>query len=225
MTVPALISKHEKHIIETGLKKTYSELQNVIKMSEANNGDYTEWDFSDYTKFMNTYILPYLDLKLCTGKMHCFTATDNFFIWRYLSTENMNPLNTTLIPGNYRVAKKYLAKDGRSFAFDVMKAKYTNADNAYHNYVNIVVDVNGPRGKSVMGKDVFAFSLQYSDPGSSRYGKRQGFHTGTVDHFYNTDSTLYSTCGEKTGVQQGYGCSVILERNGWKFPKDYPIKF
>ena len=219
MTIPVMISKHEKHIIEVGLKKTYSDLYNLIKRSELDNGSYEEWDYSNYDKFMDTYIKPYINLKRCdshngkqNAKMHCFAGSDgNFYIWRYPVNKNM-VLNANYIAGNYRVSPKYLLIDGRSIMFNVTK-------NSPRVYVEFVVDVNGQRGKSVMGEDVFTFILQYR---SDRAAKYSGFFTGFSDAHLWDKNGVYSNCHNNVG---SYSCSVILQRNGWKFPKDYPIKF
>lgn len=44
MTLPPLLSKYRSTVTVNELKKTYSELQQAIKMSEVYNGDFRYWD-------------------------------------------------------------------------------------------------------------------------------------------------------------------------------------
>lgn len=47
MTIPTLISKTQKKEAVTRLKGAYSQIAQAIRMSEADNGDISNWDFSD----------------------------------------------------------------------------------------------------------------------------------------------------------------------------------
>ncbi len=46
LTIPAVISNYKKKVIEVGMEKTYSDLTNLIKMSEVNNGSFIDWDYT-----------------------------------------------------------------------------------------------------------------------------------------------------------------------------------
>lgn len=224
MTLPILHSKYEKMIIESGIKKTYSDIYNTIKRSKADNGSYEYWDYALPTKeFVDKYFSSYLYLTECKSHNNknmpkkCFAGSDgNFYVWRYPNQEELS------LGGNFRVAPKYLSKDGRSFMIMV-----TYDEGRIWKYVTFIVDVNGQRGRSIMGEDVFVFSLS----NYLRYGTTgkaiKGFHTGGSENdgdFSMTTEKIYEQCqpGNNMGTHK---CGILLERNNWKFPKDYPIKF
>ena len=224
ITLPVLHSKYEKHIIETGLKKTYSDLENLIKRSEADNGSYETWDYVEVdwsysNKFVEKYFAPYINLSVCVkGKLSCFAGTfpgSNLYIWKIP--------NGDFDTGMWLWCRsKYLLDDGRSIAIIPRHQRLFNSAE-YWDYVTFVVDVNGKRGKSIMGQDVFTFTLF-----NYFYGKPiKGFHMGMGENygdFNSTTESLYNSCSR----QDAWGakrCGLLIQRNGWKFPKDYPIKF
>ena len=59
MTIPTLISKTQKKEAVTRLKGAYSQIAQAIRMSEADNGDISNWDFSDINWF-ETYLINYI---------------------------------------------------------------------------------------------------------------------------------------------------------------------
>ena len=89
------------------------------------------------------------------------------------------------------------------------------------------MDVNGPRWHSVMGEDVFMFSLsnylRYGDSGKPIKSFHVGGSGNAGDFSYST-AQIYQQCvvGDVNGTHR---CGLLIQRNGWKFPKDYPIKF
>lgn len=205
LTIPPLISKYEKHVIEVGIKKTYLDLYNAIKKSEEDNGPVSEWDWGD-NNFINRYLAPYIHLNSCKNKCFAWRADG---AWRI-------PNGDIVGDGS----PKYLLDDGRSIMFKRTHAQYTGGK--WANYMHFLVDVNGQRGKSVVGKDVFWFTLEYHEKGSPR-GNHNGFFAGITDDYFANDKFLYSNCNY--GQIHPHACAVILQRNGWRFPDDYPIKF
>lgn len=218
MTLPLIITKYEKHIIETGLKKTYSELQNLVKMSEAANGDWHEWDFST-PMIEQQYFAPYIHLTPCTpyhkGKHSCFVSVNNSFTGWYDPTATAQPgdLNKT-----NSIFVAYNLDDGRSIMF---QKEYHPDFNGVT--LNIIVDVNGKRGRTVMGQDVFVFSLCNFRGITDRL--KVGPGASWSENF--TTERLTADCIKNLPyvVFKGSACIHLLERNNWKFPKNYPIKF
>ncbi len=67
MTLPTLISKHEKKIVETKMAQFYSIMNQAIKMSEVENGSCADWDWPPYGQRINDtwfdkYLKPYLKI-------------------------------------------------------------------------------------------------------------------------------------------------------------------
>jgi type II secretory pathway pseudopilin PulG len=219
LTIPTLMRKYEKSVIEKNLAKTYSELQNVIRRSEADNGSFEGWDYSlYYTTFVDTYFKPYMQLDMCMYYGHwnsydpklCFNQ--NYGIW-------LNGKTGTKETGGIDViTPKYKTKDGRYIAilsnFDTLR----NIKNIY-----ITVDVNGSAGKSILGQDVFRLILSSYNSSSSK-GLQFGNlpYSGGGNYRWSTEE-LRKSCYLKTGGSQRYDCGLLIQRNGWKFPSDYPF--
>lgn len=222
MTLPTLISKYEKHVIELGLQKTYSELDNVIRMAEAEHGNFSTWDFSGgMTSIINRYFAPYMNLTSCDNfhsgnkkRNTCFILHANGINTWYTPTSTAAPGPKQDTSSNYYF---YNLDDGRAIAFT--HAYFPNWATPGKG-ISIFVDVNGKRGRTVMGQDVFTFSI------NNFRGITNRIKFGCLESFSDKDSTehLKQTCINSTYFN-GSDCGYILQRNGWKFPKDYPIKF
>ena len=215
LTIPNLMKSYEKRQIEVGLAKTYQELNNIIKLSEIDNGPTEDWPKlhailpSDTTEYINKYFAPYMKLRACNKE--CFAGFQSDCSSYY---GQYHYPNGTCVSN---ISPSYFLDDGRIFQFD----RFTTYDN--DQYAQFIVDVNGKRGKSILGIDVFMFTLSY---GTKRLPK--GLYTGSMGSGYGyyraTKETLYNHCSPNQ-TQNLNECSIILQRNGWKFPNDYPIKF
>ena len=115
-------------------------------------------------------------------------------------------------------AATYVLTDGREMFFTL---EYI--PNFAGFALSIVVDVNGKRGRTVMGQDIFVFSL------CNFRGITNRLKVGPAASWSETHSSEYLTenCIKTIPyvLSQGSACGHLLERNGWKFPKNYPIKF
>ena len=74
LTIPSRIVSYEKKATATRVKKAFSELNQVIKLSEIENGLYKNWDFTqdsiaDSRRFLEKYITPYF-----SGITECSTG-------------------------------------------------------------------------------------------------------------------------------------------------------
>ena len=94
ITMPMLIQNHQKHVTENRLKKSFSTLNQALKMSEVENGPAKYWDLdlgeygADNTKkFTEKYILPYLKAEYCDSAISpgkcakyvgCGTGSQNY---------------------------------------------------------------------------------------------------------------------------------------------------
>ena len=139
LTIPAVITKVTNAQFVTGAKKAYNTLKSIEQKAAIDFGDRTLWDPSlSETEYFNKYYKPYLDvLKDCKddGEEGCWGAQ-----YRYLNGGQIDPSHNNL---GYNI----ITSDGMSMKFDI----YTRWN------VTISVDVNGPKGPNVWGKDVYAF--------------------------------------------------------------------
>ncbi len=205
MTMPALISNHQKRVTVTQLKKAYSEISQSIKRSEIENGDTSNWDFSldgtDFyykylqnyfiknkeipnSEFKNLYIVKNLNGTECTSEVWC-TQDDSFYV--YLS-------------------------DGSIMGI---------MSNGQSKYKSITIDINGLKKPNQIGKDFFVFSI-ISPDGLVPYGYKEG---GIPSQTYETldrkelkGTSSYACNSEKLGIW----CSALIMVDGWEIKNDYP---
>ena len=238
MTLPALISKYNEFVTINQLKQVYSQLSNAIRMSEAFNGSLKDWDWGDGTqshavsvKFAETYILPYLSKKavkcdstknLCFGKYNLFKG-----------------LNGKDMLGGYKTSPVYKYND-KTILIAVTNRPSENCPKCSERikYVNIFVDVNGNKGDAILGKDVFLFTLfnyTYLTGGwvitaLCPNGEHYGLHLGSIAGYWggycrSLDEMFSGNPGTCNINGTGEDCGLAIEKNGWKIPDKYPIKF
>lgn len=228
LTIPNLISSYNEKIIITSLKKTLSELSQVIILSESENGNLASWNYgsgaSKTTDFIDKYIAPYYkDVKKCTNAQECGFPCQSG--WRRLDGECANE------SGFY-----YYQFNGKPVATRI----YTYNKDKNMAYVTFYIDVDGLHGDSIMGKDVHTFTL-FNYKHETEYLTREirGLHMGGICGYwgcYNQKlSTLMSathtfgTCNKENktfqDIHSGKECGLVLQLNNWKVPENYPIKF
>jgi type II secretory pathway pseudopilin PulG len=196
LTIPTLIKNYQKRVIEVNLKKTYAEIQNVIKQSEADNGSFEGWDYSyKYASegFAKTYFQPYIQLEPCRNNCTVKSGLDG-----------VSP---------YLIGVAYYTKDGRlmqiHWGYDQMR-----------NFHAIYLTVNGPVGRRVMGQDVFQMvAVAYGNTGEKVI---EFTNYPSIRPSKWPDSWVPLNCFNKDAY--GIFCGEWIRRNGWKFPKNYPFE-
>ena len=174
VTVPTLMTNVNKNIYVSGLKKTYSNLQNALKMIAANAN--------------------------CGEDLEC--AGFIFDKDTFMSSEN-NDIALKMIAEQFKNSKiedrceglndKCLrTEDGTTIATGVN----------WGSYIELKVDINGPKGPNKDGRDAFSFWIATQD----RNGIKQGtlIPTGSQLHaqyenmpsiYYKNSKYQYSECG------------------------------
>lgn len=203
MTLPVLIGKYEKSVTVNTLKKTYATLQEVITLSQKDNGDAQNWEIFSYSnstvipnqniiisKFVETHILPYLkDLKHTDGMQ----GLEN----RYKSIDGTIPdisgvnfYGITLVNG----VKMFF--------------RYNNSGPLFTN-VFIIVDINGTKGPNVYGRDVFCLILEPNTSKINMFG-----------HSLVGESSINQHCSATSSGSLMCGAKIM--RDGWQMKNDYP---
>lgn len=76
ITIPTLITNYQKKITATKLKKTYAELTNAVRLSEADNGEVSGWNITNKSEEnFDEYILPYIKASKKNYKAYSFKYT------------------------------------------------------------------------------------------------------------------------------------------------------
>lgn len=220
ITIPTIVKNYSKHVIETRLRQTYSLLQNAINLSKSENGEnyFTKMKVSDgnnVVSFMDSYIFKYMKVALKSkislaelGYKTPIYKQDQATIFRALDS----------------VATRYVLSNG---CIVLSVANYDSGD--YYYAAAIVIDLNGVKNPNTIGKDVFRFNISYDNASKSIIDTgniKQSFNSNTLEYLYNgvrTHEELLEGCSDIS--LNGIHCTGLLVENGWKFPKDYPLKF
>ena len=198
MTIPALIQNYKKSVVETRLRKFYSTINQAINLAEIDYGNKTEWMVDDVDVLWDKYLKPYM---------------------KYSKEETINSFVQT--QGDRKFKRVYLS-DGSVFVFDIYEG--THGGHFYFCPVgkNCMIDnIITPE----FGTKIFRFGFWPSEEGSTfKYHKNKGVEPYLANWDGNETSLYTNILGcSKTG--QNMFCTAVIQRNGWKIPKDYPLKF
>lgn len=201
MTLPMLISNNNKTEVETRLQRVDSILNSVVKLAENDYGEPQYWDNASSPEFLKTYFMPYLPGSSFVGESYM---------------------------GNYRV---YTADGNDSFTLNGgfasgIKLKtgeiiqISNGLNQASGLLQIgVLLKQNKTGKYISGKDYFTFFMDTSKgvvdvkPWAEKWG---------VQSCNDKRDLLLEQC--KTSTGHSALCLMLIECNGWKIPKDYPVR-
>lgn len=213
LTIPTLISNHEKKVTITGLKKVYSELTNMIKLSENENGEMSMWDFpqgeansAETVKFLNKYYVPYTN----SAKVYSGTEMDRQGYYFY----NLGKTN------------KFEHKPGMILADGTVITVFSNINNGY---IWLFADINGFKKPNRIGRDVFTFDIyKWGGWGLKFWGNRWNIDQLTKDPEIPEEeidaNAGYYEChkNNKHGLYSGFYCGAVIQKNGWQINDDYP---
>ena len=198
MTLPTITQKIDKQITVSKLKKSYSMLQQVVRLSEKDNGEVSEWTFpegQDYaankSEFFKKYFEPYFKVVGRAG---------------FYSSERVS-YNVYNIDGDRAIDVLYwhIMPDGTAIGMYI---------NIVNNYIWIFIDINAKQGPNRLGKDIFMTELYRK--------KRLVMLWDLKDRDNIINNTLYPC---KKGTHQQYAggsCGNLIEHDGWEIKADYP---
>ena len=197
MTIPTLISNHQKKVTVTKIEKAISYLNQAYKLSYDDVGEPTlEESFEMNSKdYFNKYWAPYLKiLQYCNTYSACNYKSNTPY-----KTINNKDISTMIIHPN---GATFLTFDGYMF----------NIRSNYGNQLSrlIILDINGSQGPNKFGKDVFFLSRVEEDGGGIR-----------CYCYEKTDADISKECSNKG---EGYCCAEKIRRAGWKIENSYPWK-
>jgi len=138
LTMPSLIAKYQEKQMLTAFKRTYSILENAYRLALYNNGDISEWAFTNdaayNAKMLYDNMKPYLNItKTCEYSSGCFSDE----VYSFNDTRSWNLNNT--------VRYWCVLNDGTSVGFLDKQGIY--------------VDLNGLKKPNKVGVDIFQFSM------------------------------------------------------------------
>ena len=220
MTLPSLINEYKKKEVETRLAHTYSTMTQAFKLAEADNGESQYWtkniagssnisDMSIVDDFLTAYFIPYLNFNTKIEAIDGYGLKKFGYDIRYFNGYQMNEMRIMrLNNGVILFWGMFIGRQGIC---------------ALH----IVLDINGTKGPNRIGSDLF--DMTYSlydgelfmsgekniDGDKLTYSKKQNYQQ-LLDNCKRTTTPDY--------FAPNYSCGAVIKLNGWKIPKDYPIK-
>ncbi len=215
LVIPNIVTKYQKHVTVSHLKKAYSIVSQALVSSQAENGDMVEWGLDNAGDFMagginnsaaasaaitntyvNKYFVPYLNVADNCG-LKCNRQKN---IKRY----RLNGQQWLWYDIYYVV---YL-KDGMIIAF-----LFDNV-NGLMNTIHTYVDINGDQKPNISGRDIFTFNFNSSTNKVNFAGSE-----------FNRSQLLAdwrSCCNKNAGDYSGDYCGALIQLDGWKIKEDYP---
>ena len=195
MTMPTLISNHQKTVYVTQLKKVYTELSQAAKRaindSNAVSLDETRFNFNvagASSNFLKTYFNVAQDCG--TTLTPCFAES-----YKYIN-------GTDFVVSEPQAAVSLAS--GASIS--VFENWFSYRDNGDHGYMNMNIDINGAAPPNIVGRDMFYIQL-YSD------GK-------VAEHYdiylYDTIEQQFEQCLTREYNSYGRGCFSKIVADGWK---------
>ena len=201
LTMPALIQNYRNQVVETRLKKFYSSMNQAISMSIKDNGDVETWSY-----FVS-------DKKDDDGNLVNRTDDNDSSFNNYLAPylKIVDKKEVTDVKGQRRIL--YFFEDGSSFTFE----GHENRDITFF----------PKNAEKCISKEKYLGSCAWQFefyPIENVWYWQYLYDKKMEAALYMWDgnvSTLYND-SERGCNNRGVYCTAIIQRNGWKVPKDYP---
>lgn len=203
MTIPTLISNHNKKVVETKLLRVHSVMNQAIKMSTVDNGETVTWKgignksatYDDCLDWFNTYLAKYLKYSKIK--------------------QNNTSLLVYLFDGSILKIRNYI--------YDM--SYYINADAIANSILgkNTFLFRFQPYQTSTLKWDIIRTSYTINPGFEPNMYCWNGTYEGAKYDSVSPNSNKYG-CYD-TGNAAGSLCTKLIQLNGWKIPEDYPYKF
>ena len=207
MTIPTLITNHQKKVTVTKLQRAISVFNQAYKQSFDDLGDPApEEAYNMGTEnYIKTYWAPYLKItNICDTYSDCGYKSSTPFLTPMGAVQGSN----AFVP-NSRIGISTI--DG--YFYIIFTSNWSATTGKFDIPSNWVwVDINGPSGPNTFGKDVF-FLMRVEDKGvfPYRYDQPQGV-------------VNWNCSNDPDPANQGTTCAEKIRRAGWEIDKSYPWK-
>ena len=212
LTIPTLMANHRKTVVETRLAKFYSSINQAIQMAEADYGDKSQWDAvpsgyeedndgnkttSKVLPWFEKYLKPYLQYT------------------RYEVDKNTSAGKVAV----YFADGSVFLISSASLIFYPNAKDYKLIESEGEDYPS--------RDNSTSGTKWFTFLFNPTNTESENKTSSKGVEPyrfawdGTREDLFNNNT--YG-CRKDNTKERAY-CAALIQMNGWKIPKDYPLSF
>ncbi len=212
ITLPSIVSSYKKRVVQTKLQKFYYVMNNAIKMSYIENGNFMR----------NMEVVePSEDNPTGFSSQEQAISFIETYILKYIKYDKIVKAEST---SDFKSLIRVDLLDGSMFFINAIpRLNFIHiwylTDNRYKDYW-----AEDELRNEVLGKYSFLF---YTD--ADHIDKGQGmvpydsFWNGTREDLFS--NSLYG-CAKSAGIAQpGVFCTKLIQYDGWKISKDYPVKF
>ena len=218
MTMPVLIANHKKNVAVTKLKRSYNILSNVFVRAQVDYGDVINWDLAnssngEYTpesskalvnNFVKKFVLPYL----ADGYSYDDSMTPVDLGYK---TEVKYRSGTRLMKND--AAKQTIRlQDGTYIFVNNTVIKRTEDDGEVKQYIAgimFVIDIDGPKGNNIVGKDVFITELPLVNNANLHF-----MGSGSIkNNIYTSDNLTREELIEECETKGTY-CGRLIQSDG-----------
>ncbi len=211
LTIPTVVRNYQKQQTVVQLKKAYTQILQVINMSEAENGAISTWDYSDSNNsedFYNNYLAKYLKVSKYLGTASMITYGVRYYVLNGDDYSNVGGWWPTF------TGPKLILNDGT-----ILMLRTTG------NYASIAVDINGAKKPNMAGKDLFFYDIsplnkQKLIPHGMIEGQWAYFASDLT--YENRNKITKNGNGTCRKDRTGYLCSALIMLDGWEIKDDYP---
>jgi len=208
MTMPTLIQKHRKSVVETGLKKFYTTMNQAIQLSVNDNGETKYWEFftgsEAYTpeankQFYNKYFKKYL---------------------KTLKTDIISLKGSTSIQEYFGI----FFADGSAVAIG-----YGGHDWSYCTKATDFLQFIDKNGTGCFWFGFYPTTQRNDSPYTTKVYYNKGIepYVQSAQIQVGTDENgnpIYEAPSEDN-LYEGKFYARAIQINGWRIPDDYPLKF
>ena len=206
MTLPLVVSKYRKQVVVSHLKKFYNTMNQAIKRSEVDNGEYQYWQSGKELggkAYFDKYWAPYLKgFSICETYSACMYSSKQPF--KDLKGKKSGALvvsedsRTTIMLPDGTVVINFVAMGG-----DPNAGIDSSATSVMY------VDINGGKAPNIFGKDVFIF-------------RRNGKGFIEPEGINGAYEVIQASCSKESVDSEGTYCAAKIIKDGWEIKDDYP---
>ena len=201
MTMPVLIGNYQKKQTVTQLKKAYSVLNQALKLSEVDNGEFENWEDPldiGHIDYLNRYWVPYFNnvVMICDTYEKC-GYKENF---PWTGTDGRK-YAITAAAKDYRIP--FITGDGIMYIISIRSGNSSSSE--IQKSSSIYIDINGAKGPNVVGKDFFVFTRADGRIMPACYN--------------DSKSAVDKICSR---ASDGSCCAAKIMADGWQILDDYP---
>lgn len=221
MVLPGQIVSYQKKAVESALKKSYSDLNNILIRAQINEGSLKEWDMPNegVEKWVKKYIEPYVNV---TASGNCTNNVKQ----RCINIPSLRTLGASNSPrANYHYALVLNGGAIKALGFYTYYPTYPE--------IRCYVFLNIPKKTSATrGKDVFTFVLNLNDaapsfkpfgmPGTVPFTSKDKPTRDMLLHGPIRTGGCFATSGAPDYYGPGDGCGAVIMLDNWQIKNDYP---